>query len=191
MVCGQVLSSRIQYEIKQLVLNPTSKLLAVVGHTQVTVVVLPRKGWNNSNPTKIIAVKSISVGQFYHSLPGSSPVAQVIFHEWGENGSSLLVLTQDGIVREYSLEDDVEEPATTLNLCDDASGTAGRRGGFSADDIDGKTAVGFCFGDGAGDWGKLTLYGLMRNGDIVAVCPYLPKKSYVPPFHPSRWKLTL
>ena len=198
-------------------LNPTSKLLAVVGYSQVTVVVLPRKGWNNSSLSRTINVKSvalppharsyestlrymtifgaitdvlrnprpdrsISVGQFYHSLPGSSPVAQVTFHEWGENGSSLLILTQDGILRDYSLEDDVEEPATTLNLCDDtngANGNTGRSGGFSADDIDGKTAVGFCFGDGAGDWGKLTLYGLMRNGDILAVCPYLPKKSCV------------
>lgn len=37
----------IDFEIQQLVLNPTSKLLAVMGRSQVALVVLPRKGWNN------------------------------------------------------------------------------------------------------------------------------------------------
>jgi nucleoporin NUP82 len=46
---GQTLDTpAINFEIQQLVLNSTSKLLAVVGAHSVVVVVLPRKGWANS-----------------------------------------------------------------------------------------------------------------------------------------------
>lgn len=38
----------ITFEIQQLILNPTSKLLAVIGVHSVAVVVLPRKGWATS-----------------------------------------------------------------------------------------------------------------------------------------------
>lgn len=38
----------VNFEIQQLVLNPTSKLLAVVGAHSVAVVVLPRKGWSSA-----------------------------------------------------------------------------------------------------------------------------------------------
>lgn len=38
----------ITFDIQQLVLNSTSKLLAVVGLHSVAVVVLPRKGWAES-----------------------------------------------------------------------------------------------------------------------------------------------
>lgn len=81
-------------------------------------------------------------------------------------------------MREYSVGEDTEEPSTVVDLNDTGvTGIASRSRGFSADDENGKTAVSFCFGDGDGDWGKFTLYGLMRNGDIVAVCPFLPKRA--------------
>lgn len=45
----QVLNTpAINFEIQQLVLNSTSKLLAVVGAHSVVVVVLPRRGWANT-----------------------------------------------------------------------------------------------------------------------------------------------
>lgn len=139
------------------------------------------------------------MGKFYHFLPASPAIAQVAFHEWGENGSSLLVLTQDSILREYSVGQDTEEPAQVIDFCQEAGGStrqgfeSSRNGqgygmrrpsrkpksGFSADDEDASSAVGFCFGAGRGDWGSLTVYGLMKNGDILAVCPFLPKRAYV------------
>lgn len=53
---------------------------------------------------------------------------------------------------------------------------------FGADDDDehaskqlaGSEMVAMCLGEGKGDWGALTLYGMTREGDVVAVCPYLP-----------------
>ena len=78
-------------------------------------------------------------------------------------------------MREYTLSEDSEEPSQTVSFLD----TEGRRGnrGFSSDDVGAETAVAFTVGEGKGDWGCLTLWGLMRNGDVRAVCPFLPKKA--------------
>lgn len=112
------------------------------------------------------------------------------------------MLTEDGILREYSVSDDAEEPAQVVDLCDQGKtenrrtdfGSSSMRGygsvsrnssgqnGFSADDVNASKAVAFCFGAGKGDWGALTLYGLMKNGDIVSVCPFLPSKAYASVF---------
>lgn len=50
-------------------------------------------------------------------------------------------------------------------------------GGFSAVDEGASKAVAMCLGEGKGDWSAMTLFGLMRNGDVVALCPFLPKKA--------------
>ncbi|GAA6029974.1 hypothetical protein JCM8097_009196 [Rhodosporidiobolus ruineniae] len=170
----------INFEIQQLMLNPTSKLLAVVGAHSVVVVVLPRKGWANS-VGKTLECRSLPIGKFHHALPGSPLVAQVLWHPWGEHASSLLVLTVDSTLREYNVSEDVEEPTQTVSLARSKNGSGGGRGGFSAEDRDASRAVGFCIGEGKGDWGPLTLYALMRNGDVVSLCPFLPKKASIPP----------
>ncbi|KAL8291645.1 hypothetical protein RQP46_001903 [Phenoliferia psychrophenolica] len=170
----------ITFDIQHLVLNSTSKLLAVVGLHSIAVVVLPRKGWAGSIGRELDC-RSLVIGRFYHSLPASPPVAQVSWHPWGDNSSSLLVLTSDATLREYAIADDAEEPAQTVSLARAAPATdRNSRGAFSSDDVDESTAVAFSLGQGESDWGPLTLYGLMRSGDIVALCPFLPKKAAIP-----------
>ena len=194
----------VDFEIQQLILNPTSKLLAVIGVHSIAVVVLPRKGWSSSL-NRVISCRSVLsfvfssaptlthlryssllVGKFYHALPGSPAVAQVLWHPWGEGASSLLVLTVDCLLREYSISVDVEEPAQTLSFSHSTATSAARgsapgtpRGGkrFSADDEGAEVATGMCIGEGEGDWGPLTIYGLMRNGDIYALSPFLPRRA--------------
>lgn len=56
-------------------------------------------------------------------------------------------------------------------------GRSRREGTFSAENISASRAVSMCFGSGNGDWGPLTLYGLMENGDLYAICPYLPRSA--------------
>lgn len=46
-------STTLNFEIHQLVLNTTGKLLAVVGKNEVAVVVLPRKGWASAYGNQI------------------------------------------------------------------------------------------------------------------------------------------
>ena len=191
-------STALSFEIHQLVLNPTGKLLAVVGKNEVAVIVLPRKGWASAYGnqiecrqvrinllafidlllTKPNMCRSLSVGRYYHSLPGSPPVASAVWHPWGEEGSSLLVLTTDSLLREYNIADDAQEPAQTLSFLTASpkpTASAARRG-FSADDEEGARAVGMVVGGGAG-WGPLTVMELMKNGDVRAICPFLPSKA--------------
>ncbi|GAA6047947.1 hypothetical protein JCM3770_006438 [Rhodotorula araucariae] len=172
----------ITFEIQQLVLNPTSKLLAVIGAHSVVVVVLPRRGWTNT-VSKALECRCLPVGAFYHSLPGSPPIASALWHPLGLDASSLLILTSDCILREYTVSDTVEEPAQTLSFSRSRGEQkpAGRSFGLSAVDRDASIAVALCVGEGAGDWGPLTLYALMRNGDLVAMCPFLPKKASLSP----------
>lgn len=119
------------------------------------------------------------VGKYYHSLPGSPAVAQVLWHPYGAQSSSLLILTSDALLREYTLSEDVEEPSQTVSFLPTGGGE--RKGGFSSDDAGEESAVGFCVGEGIG-WGPLTVWGLMKNGDVRAVSPFLPRKAYVPLF---------
>ncbi|ORY54488.1 hypothetical protein BCR35DRAFT_335787, partial [Leucosporidium creatinivorum] len=174
----------IPFEIQQLVLNPTSKLLAVIGLHSILVLVLPRKGWSSS-VGRSIECRSLAVGSFYHSHPGSPSVAQALWHPWGTSASSLFVLTSDALLREYTISHDVEEPSQTLSFSPTTpSGGGGipARGGkrFSADEEDAQVAVGMCFGQGEGDWGPLAVFGLMRNGDVLALCPVLPRRATIP-----------
>ena len=107
----------IQFEIHQLALNPSAKLLAVAGAFQVAVVVLPRSGYSRlvsaTIDCKYVASdavmcfiylcelygRSIQVGQFYHASDSSATVAKIEWHPWGEAGSTLMVMTVDGKLR--------------------------------------------------------------------------------------------
>ncbi|GAA5936883.1 hypothetical protein JCM3775_002734 [Rhodotorula graminis] len=175
----------VTFEIQQLIVSPTSKLLAVVGAHSVVVVVLPRRGWTNT-VSKTLECRSLPVGAFYHSLPGSPAVASVLWHPLGHDASSLVVLTSDATLREYTVSESLDEPAQTLSFARAGAGAgagAARKGGFGLDavDRDAQTAVALCIGEGRGDWGPLTLYALMRNGDVVSMCPFLPKKASLTP----------
>ncbi|GAA5979084.1 hypothetical protein JCM10908_002799 [Rhodotorula pacifica] len=174
----------ITFDIQQLVLNPTSKLLAVVGAHSVVVVVLPRRGWSSA-VGKTIECRCLPIGAFYHSLPGSPAIASALWHPLGADASSLLLLTTDCTLREYTVSEDVSEPAQVVSFsrsgAADKKGKAGGRLGFSAIERDAETAAAMCVGQGKADWGPLTLYALMRNGDVVSLCPFLPKKTEVSP----------
>ncbi|CAH7685647.1 expressed protein, partial [Phakopsora pachyrhizi] len=62
---------------------------------------------------------------------------------------------------------------------------------YGSPDLRSTTAVSMCFGAGSSDWGPLTLYGLMKNGDVYAICPYLPHNCFVPPSYRNSLLLLL
>ncbi|BGP53206.1 hypothetical protein JCM8202v2_000765 [Rhodotorula sphaerocarpa] len=131
-------------------------------------------------------MRCLPVGAFYHSLPGSPAIASALWHPLGADASSLCLLTTDCTLREYTISEDVSEPAQTLSFARSPAGH-GKKGkaaagfGLSAIDRDEQTAAAMCVGQGDADWGPLTLYALMRNGDIVSLCPFLPRKAAIPP----------
>ena len=94
------------------------------------------------------------------------------------------MLTADGHLREYDVSEDAEEPQQTINLARPAARDRSERASSSVsfgldDDDEEMVASSFCFGTGDADWGLLTLFYVLRNGDIHALCPYLPKRSCV------------
>ncbi|KAH6915231.1 hypothetical protein BKA70DRAFT_570030 [Coprinopsis sp. MPI-PUGE-AT-0042] len=163
----------INFEIHHLALNPNGKLLAVSGAFQVAVVVMPRPGYNRLVP-ETIDCKAVQVGNHYHASEDSAPIAKVDWHPWGDAGSTLLVMTTDGKLREYDISFDAEEPQQTLSF------VSPRKSTFAADDEAEREVASFTLGKGKADWGPLTVYALMSSGDVYAICPYLPQNAVVP-----------
>lgn len=164
----------IDFEIHQIVTNPSGKLLAVAGAYQVAVIVLPRPGYSKL-VSSTIDCKSVQVGQFYHASTTSVPVAKIEWHPWGEAGSTLMVMTVDGKLREYDISVNTEEPQQVLSFFPERKPKS-----FVAEDPAEREIASFTLGRGKADWGPLTIYTVTRSGDVYAICPYMPKNSSIP-----------
>ncbi|TDL29694.1 hypothetical protein BD410DRAFT_817721 [Rickenella mellea] len=164
----------VEFDIRQIALSPNGKLLAVAGVFQVAVVVLPRSGFSKL-VTSRVDCKSVQIGQYYHASSSSPPIAKIEWHPWGEAGSTLLVMTSDGKMREYDISVDPEEPQQTLSFVPER-----KRGAFVAHDDAEREVVSFALGKGTADWGPLTMYALMKSGDVYAICPYMPQNATIP-----------
>ncbi|UZJ52354.1 hypothetical protein CBS101457_001674 [Exobasidium rhododendri] len=246
----ELVSDALDFEIAEIILNPSGRLLAVVGSHKVVILVLPRPGvYSSKSVGRQISVKAAAVGSYYYHerIGGRARIASVKWHPWGHLGSSLLIMSKDGVLREFDVSSDVEEPAQTVSLLNttlkQVEPTSGRsksrsrsksyqsrshsqtpmvnrsvrstsRFALDVDDgenseedyMDNETAplknrsvgvtqaVTFTLGiDGrvsedqqgeksasSTDWNALTVYTLCRNGDIYALCPFMPKNASIP-----------
>jgi nucleoporin NUP82 len=135
--------------------------------------------------------RSVQVGQFYHASKTSAPIVRVEWHPWGEAGSTLLVMTIDGKMRfqpfygvdtckliqhyrEYDISVNVEEPQQVLSFVPKRKAKS-----YLAEDASEREVAGLTLGKGKADWGPLTMYAVMRSGDIYAICPYMPQNTQV------------
>lgn len=177
-------------------MNPSGRLLAAVGTHELAIVILPRRGYMRQVGARI-GVCAVRVGAFYHAQHGNAAIAECQWHPLGDGGSSLFVLTDDALLREYDVVSDVDEPQQSI-LCIKSSMASSRSATLSANDDDQTCAVGFALGCGsdearsspsashlwstcAPNWLYLTVFVLMRNGDIWALCPVMPKRALVSP----------
>jgi len=76
--------------------------------------------------------------------------------------------------REYDISVDSEEPQQTLSFVPERKSKA-----YIAEDGSEREVASFTLGKGVADWGPLTVYAVMRSGDIYAICPYLPQNACV------------
>ncbi|KAF9469037.1 hypothetical protein BDZ94DRAFT_1182915 [Collybia nuda] len=164
----------IQFEIHQISLNPSGKLLAVAGAFQVAVIVLPRSGFTRLVP-ETVDCKSVQVGQFHHASGAAAPIAKIEWHPWGDSGSTLMVMTVDGKLREYDISVDTEEPQQVLLFVPEK-----RSKSYLAEDSSEREVASFVLGKGRADWGPLTIYAVMKSGDIYSICPYMPRNASIP-----------
>ncbi|CAK5275712.1 unnamed protein product [Mycena citricolor] len=119
--------------------------------------------------------KSLQVGQFYHAAKNSAQIAKIQWHPWGDSGSTLMVMTEDGKLREYDISVDAEEPQQVLSFVPER-----RAGSYLAEDASEREVASFCLGQGRADWGPLTVYAVMKSGDVYSICPYMPKNASIP-----------
>lgn len=114
----ELVSDALDFEIAGIILNPTGKLVAVVGSHKIVVVVLPRIGVSSGKSVGAkVSVKAATVGSFYfhERVGGRARLASVKWHPWGHLGSSLLVMSKDGLLRWVS--GSASTDATSLILC--------------------------------------------------------------------------
>ncbi|KAH7105499.1 hypothetical protein BKA62DRAFT_766862 [Auriculariales sp. MPI-PUGE-AT-0066] len=163
----------VRFNVSQMTLNPTGKLLAVSDGHQAVVVILPRFGYWKAD-AKEVEVKSLVIGPQYHKRKGSPSIVKLDWHPWGEHGALLLVGTSDGNIREYEVSKDPEEPQQQISFMPPPT-----RKTILADVAE-RELVSFSLAAGQADWGPLTLYGLMRSGDIYAFSPYMPVRAAIP-----------
>lgn len=177
-----------------MVLNQDGRLLAAVGSHHVSVVVLPTSGRGGRSP--VVECKSIQVAPYYYGSKGSPRITKVEWHPLGEGNTSLFVLTSDGILREFDPTVDAEEPLQSFSFIQKKK----KGNTFKMDDEDSTEAVSFAFGcgnrnatgaRGNSDWTPLTVYGLMRNGDIFALCPVCPSRLCVCALFLDLWILNI
>jgi hypothetical protein len=79
---------------------------------------------------------------------------------------------------EYDISVDADEPLQVISFVPDRRRSSKA---FNAVDSAEREVASFTLGKGKADWGPLTIYAVMKNGDVYAVCPYMPKNAYVGP----------
>src|SRR6202161_4425151 len=122
-------------------------------------------------------------------------IASALWHPLGVNGTCLVTVTEDAVVRlwELSITDrwSFDRPTLAIDLKKLADGTSvdqdfgasvhGTSKGFSPDSFEMEVASACFAGRGSGGWSPMTLWIAMREGDIYALCPLLPEKWSPPP----------
>lgn len=133
--------------------------------------------------------RSVQVGQFYHASNAAAPITKIEWHPWGEAGSTLMVMTVDGklryvllihlslvflipLYREYDISVDAEEPQQVLSFVPEKKSKS-----YVAEDSSEREVASFVLGKGRADWGPLTIYAVMKSGDVYSICPYMPRNA--------------
>jgi len=118
-----------------------------------------------------------------------------LWHPLGVNGSCIVTVTADAIVRVWEIEPSnrwsFDNPTTSIDLKrladgttldqDFSASTTTTNKGFSPDSFEMEVAAASFANRGSGGWDPMTLWIAMREGDVYALCPLLPQKWAPPP----------
>ncbi|KAI0382891.1 hypothetical protein F5Y04DRAFT_34750 [Hypomontagnella monticulosa] len=181
-------------DIQQLVISPYADFMAVMTSHTVRILLLPDSSHLTAPSLDTIKPKSWTLGPTTHVM-NRSPVASTLWHPLGVNGSALVTVTKDAVVRvwEVSQKDrwSFDSPTLTIDLKKLADGTSLDQNFAASPDVTNKgfspdyfemDVAGACFaGRGSGGWSPMTLWVAMREGDVYALCPLLPDHWAPPP----------
>ena len=146
-----VLSTKIDFDIQEIILNSSRTLLVVVG-TGVSVIYIPRA----TALKQRAQLKSQKLGSI-------QDVVQVLIHPSCASDNSILVLTRDSL-RLYDLNLSFEDAEIVVDFP--------KRGRF---DYNETYPAAMCLGTDGDGWTAFSVFILMKNGDVYVVCPILPR----------------
>lgn len=190
----QLIKTPVADEIRQLIMSPNEDYLAVLTTHTVHICILPDSSHLTTRDATPFRPKFWTLGPTTH-VTSRSAVVSAIWHPLGVNGSSLVTVTEDSVVRVWELSAadrwSFDRPTLAIDLKKLADGTyldqdfsastSTTNTGFSPDSFD-MEAVSACFGDRrSGGWSPMTLWIAMSGGDVYALCPLLPSKWAPPP----------
>ncbi|KAI1460672.1 hypothetical protein F4805DRAFT_454600 [Annulohypoxylon moriforme] len=181
-------------DIQQLVISPYADFMAVVTTHTIRIILIPDSSHLTAPSLDAIKPKSWTLGPTTHVMD-RSPIASAIWHPLGVNGSALVTVTKDAVVRVWELSQkdrwSFDTPSLTIDLQKLADGTSLDQNfaaspdftnkGFSPDSFEMDVASACFAGRGSGNWSPMTLWIAMREGDVYALCPLLPAHWAPPP----------
>ena len=184
----QTLKTPVADEIKQLIISPSEKHLAILTTHTVHIVVLPDSSHLTAQDTSPFRPRITTLGPTTH-VTSRAPISTALWHPLGVNGSCLVTITEDAVVRVWELQIkhrwSYDRPTLTIDLKKLADGTSldqdfgasvSTNRVFTPDSFEMEVASA-CFGArGTGGWSSMTLWVAMREGDVYALCPLLPEK---------------
>ncbi|TAQ86058.1 hypothetical protein B7494_g5602 [Chlorociboria aeruginascens] len=181
-------------DIRQLVISPNANYLAILTMHTVHIAILPESSHLTALDTAPMRLKTFTLGPTTH-VTSQSPICSALWHPLGVNGSCLVTVTEEAVVRVWELSTtdrwsfdrptlaiDLQKLIEGTSLDQDFSASAiGTNKGFSPYTFDMEVASATFTGRGSGGWSPMTLWIAMRNGGIYALCPLLPAKWSPPP----------
>lgn len=181
-------------EIRQLVISPNSDYLAVLTAHTIHICVLPDPSHLTSSDNEPLKPKFYTLGPTTH-VTSRSAIMSALWHPLGVNGTSLVTVTEDAVVRIWELSTtdrwSFDAPTLAIDLKKLADGTSldqdftasssATNTTFSPDSFDMEVAAASFAVKGSGLWSSMTLFTAMRGGDVYALCPLLPQRWAPPP----------
>ncbi|OTB20503.1 hypothetical protein K445DRAFT_52135 [Daldinia sp. EC12] len=190
----RTITTSVGSDIQQLIISPYANFMAVVTTHTVRILLLPDSAHLTAPGLDAIKPKSWTLGPTTHVM-NRSPIASTLWHPLGVNGSALVTVTKDAVVRVWELSQkdrwSFDSPSLTIDLQKLADGTSLDQNfgaspditnkGFSPDSFEMDVAAACFAGRGSGGWSPMTLWIAMRAGDVYALCPLLPTQWAPPP----------
>lgn len=190
----KIIKTPVADEIRQLIISPNSNYLAILTTHTVHICAIPDSSHLTSEDTSPLRPKIYTLGPTTH-VTSRAPIMSVLWHPLGVNGSCVVTVTADAIVRiwELSTQDrwSFDSPTTSVDLKKLVDGTtldqdfsassSTTNKAFSPDSFEMEVSAASFATKGSGGWNPMTLWVAMREGDVYALCPLLPQRWAPPP----------
>ncbi|KAL7795795.1 hypothetical protein V8C37DRAFT_373481 [Trichoderma ceciliae] len=190
----RIIKAPVADDIRQLIISPNTNMLAILTTHTIHICALPDSSHLTSDDTSPLRPKTYTLGPTTH-VTSRSPIVSALWHPLGVNGSCVVTVTADAIVRvwELSTQDrwSFDSPTTSIDLKKLADGTnvdqdfsasvSATSKAFSPDSFEMEVAAASFATKGSGGWNPMTLWVAMREGDVYSLSPLLPQRWAPPP----------